>query len=108
MVTQSACRWCGRKFTVAARVGRPRLYCKQSCRQRDYETRRRGLELGLGEHELVITRAELESIRDRLFVLERTVEDAEVDLAQPEARRAKELRRVLEYVLDTARECVLV
>ncbi len=86
-------------------MGRPRLYCKQSCRQRDYEARRRGLELGLGEHELVITRTELESIRDRMFVLERTVEDAEADLSQPEARRAKELRRVLDYVLDTAREC---
>jgi hypothetical protein len=82
------------------------VYCKQSCRQRDYEARQRTAELGLGEHELVITREELESIRDRLFVLERTVEDAEVDLQQPEARRAKELRRIMEYVLDTARECV--
>jgi hypothetical protein len=105
-VTQSACRGCGRGFAHAAGVGRPRLYCRQSCRQRDYEARRRGLELGLGEDELVITRAELESIRDRLFVLERTVEDAEVDLEQPEARKAKELRRVLDYVLETARECV--
>jgi hypothetical protein len=90
--------------TVGA--GRPRLYCKQACRQRDYEARRRAADLGLGEHELVVTRAELEAIRDRLFVLERTVEDAEVDLRQPEARRAKELRRIMEYVLDTARECV--
>ncbi|MCU1468255.1 MAG: hypothetical protein JWM72_4183 [Actinomycetia bacterium] len=87
-------------------VGRPRLYCKRSCRQRDYEARRRALELGLGEHELVVTRAELESIRDRLYMLEHTIKDAENDLAQPEARRAKELRRVLGYVIDTARECV--
>ena len=54
----------------------------------------------------MITREDLESIRDRLFVLERTVEDAERDLNQPEARRPKELRRVLEYVLETARECL--
>jgi chromosome segregation ATPase len=87
-------------------VGRPRLYCKRACRQRDYEARRRALELGLGEHELVVTRGELESIRDRLYMLEHTLKDAEKDLTQPEARRAKELRRVLEYVLDTARECV--
>ena len=79
-VTEHACRWCGRRFEAGAGAGRPRLYCRQSCRQRDYEARRRSLELGLGEHELVITRTELESIRDRLFVLERTVEDAEVDL----------------------------
>jgi hypothetical protein len=90
----------------SAGAGRPRQYCKQACRQRDYEARRRAAELGLGEHELVVTRAELESIRDRLFVLERTVEDAEVDLRQPEARRARELRRIMEYVLDSARECV--
>ena len=91
---------------MAQGAGRPRLYCKRACRQRDYEARRRSLELGLGEHELVITREDLESIRDRLFVLERTVADAELDLKQPEARRAKELRRVLEYVLETARECL--
>lgn len=87
-------------------VGRPRLYCKRACRQRDYEARGKAVELGLGEHEIVVTRAELESLRDRIFVLEHVIHDAEVDLAQPEARRAKELRRVLEYVLDTARECV--
>jgi hypothetical protein len=105
-VTQSGCRWCGKKIAVAAAVGRPRLYCKQACRQRDYEARRRAFELGLGEHELVVTREDLESLRDRMYVLEQTIKDAEVDLGQPEARRAKELRRVLGYVLDTARECV--
>jgi hypothetical protein len=91
---------------VANGSGRPRLYCKRSCRQRDYESRRRAVELGLGEHELVVTREELESIRDRLFVLGHTLEDAERDLRQPEARRAREVRRVLEYVLDTARDCI--
>ena len=105
-VTQQSCRWCGRRFAVAKGAGRPRVFCKRACRQRDYEARRRALELGLGEHELVVTRDQLESIRDRLYVLERTIDDAERDLHQPEARRAKELRRVLEYVLDTARECV--
>jgi hypothetical protein len=105
-VTEPACRWCGRAFAASVGPGRPQLYCKRACRQRDYEARRRALELGLGEHELVITRDALESVRDRLFVLERTVEDAEIDLQAPEARKAKELRRVLEYVLDTARECV--
>jgi hypothetical protein len=89
-------------------AGRPRRYCKQACRQRDYEARRRAAELGLGEHELVVTRAELETIRDRLFVLERTVDDAETDLRQPEARRSKELRRIIDYVLESARVCVRI
>jgi chromosome segregation ATPase len=87
-------------------AGRPRRYCKQACRQRDYEARRRAAELGLGEHELVVTRAELETMRDQLFVLERTIEDAETDLQQPEARRAKELRRIIDYVLESARVCL--
>jgi hypothetical protein len=104
-VTQS-CRWCGRPLAESAGAGRPRRYCKQACRQRDYEARRRAAELGLGEHELIVTRAELDALRDRLFVLERTVEDAEGDLRQPEARRAKELRRIVDYVLESARECV--
>ena len=105
-MTKHVCRWCGRPFGGAGGAGRPRLYCKRACRQRDYEARRRALDLGLGEHELVVTREELESIRDRIYMLECTINDAEVDLAQPEARKAKELRRVLEYVIDTARECV--
>jgi hypothetical protein len=104
-VTQR-CRWCGRLLVETAGAGRPRLYCKQACRQRDYEARRRAAELGLGEHELVVTREELEALRDRLFVLERTVADAEHDLRQPEARRVTELRRIMEYVLASARECV--
>ena len=37
-------------------AGRPRRYCKTSCRQRDYEARRRAAELGLSEGELVVTR----------------------------------------------------
>ena len=36
------CRWCAESFAVALRPGRPRLYCRSSCRQRAYE-RRRGL-----------------------------------------------------------------
>ena len=58
-------------------AGRPRRYCRQSCRQRDYEARRRSAELGLSEGELVVTRAELESVRDRLYVLLCAVEDVE-------------------------------
>jgi hypothetical protein len=40
--TQRQCPWCAENFHVAAGPGRPRLYCRVSCRQRAYE-RRRGL-----------------------------------------------------------------
>ena len=87
-------------------AGRPRRYCRQSCRQRDYEARRRSAELGLSEGELVITREELESVRDRLYVLQCAVEDVERDLAErgddPEDRE-----RAFAWLLDAAKQAVV-
>jgi hypothetical protein len=90
-----ACLWCGRKFVVSGGPGRPRVYCKQSCKQRDYEARRRAQELGLGEHELVVTRQELESIRDRVFVLACAVDDVERDLAAGDTDAHEAVRTLL-------------
>jgi hypothetical protein len=78
------------------------LYCKPSCKQRDYEARRRSAELGLGEHELVVTRGELEAIRDRLFVLACVVEDVERDLAKADFDE----QEALDVLLDAAHECL--
>ena len=36
------CPWCSTQFEAVYRPGRPRIYCRLSCRQRSYE-RRRGL-----------------------------------------------------------------
>ena len=87
-------------------AGRPRRFCRQSCRQRDYEARRRSTELGLSEGELVITREELESVRDRLYVLQCAVEDVETDLAErgddPEDRE-----RAFAWLLDAAKQAVV-
>jgi len=102
-MTTRACVWCGRKFEAPDGPGRPRLYCRQSCRQRDYEARRRTAELGLGEHELVITREELESTRDRLYVLACVVNDVERDLAGGDV----DMNGALKLVLDAARECIV-
>ena len=75
------CRWCGRPLPPASSRGRPRQYCRQSCRQRHYEARHRAAELGLGEDELVLARSELDALRDRLYVLECAIGDVERDLA---------------------------
>ncbi len=101
-VTKRACLWCGRKFPVNGGPGRPRLYCKLSCKQRDYEARRRAGELGLGEHELVLTRGELEAINDRLFVLACIVEDIERDLTRADIDEDE----ALAVLLDAAHECI--
>jgi hypothetical protein len=99
---EAQCRWCGRVYEPADGRGRPRLYCRRSCRQRDYEARRRAGELGLGEHELVVTRQELNELRDRLFVLAETVKDVERDLTDDDADDERRLLNVLLYASKQA------
>jgi len=96
------CLWCGRRFTPTAGAGRPRRYCKRSCRQRDYESRRRAAELGLSEDELILTRQELNEIRDRLFVLSETINDVERDLTDDDADDERRLLNVLLYAAKQA------
>jgi hypothetical protein len=98
----SRCRWCGRPFERRAGAGRPRQFCKRSCRQRDYESRQRGAELGLGEDELIITRAELNELKDRLYVLAETVNDVEKDLTDDAADDERRLLNVLLYAVKEA------
>jgi len=96
------CRWCGRAFEPTAGAGRPRQYCKRSCRQRDYESRQRTSELGLGEHELIVTRQELNELRDRLYVLAETLKDVEQDLTDDEADDERRHLNVLLYAAKQA------
>ena len=96
------CRWCGRTYESRPGPGRPRLYCRRSCRQRDYEARQRTSELGLGEHELVVTRQELDELKDRLFLLAETVKDVERDLTDDDADDERRLLNVLLYATKQA------
>lgn len=82
--------------------GRPAEFCKVSCRQRDYESRRRAAELGLSENELVMTRDELEQLRDALYVVEAALEDVDRDLAAARDD-PDEVRRSLEWLLQAVR-----
>ncbi|MDQ1519617.1 MAG: hypothetical protein QOI55_690 [Actinomycetota bacterium] len=84
--------------------GRPREFCRRSCRQRHYESRRRANELGLGEHELVVARTEVESLRDRLYVLACAVDDVERDV-NPTADAA-EVHEALTWLLEAARHAI--
>jgi hypothetical protein len=105
-VTNSAssrrCRWCGRPFDVVPGPGRPREYCRHSCRQRDYEARRRSNELGLGEAELVVARTELDALHDRLYELEAAIEDVDRDLGEG-SPSPQEVREALDWLLAAAR-----
>lgn len=84
--------------------GRPAQYCRRSCRQRDYEARRRSGELGLAESDVVIARRELERLGDLTYVLRCAIDDVERDLDWPDGKpTAKELRESLAWLLDAAR-----
>ncbi len=66
--------------------------------------RQRAREAGLAEHELVVTRAELDDLHDRLYVLESAVEDVGRDLA--EATTVRDYQNALAWLLDAARPLV--
>jgi len=96
------CPWCRRELPTPAKTGRPRVYCRQSCRQQDYAARRRAVELRLGDDELVIERTHVDELRDAADVLAYAVDDADRDLASKNPTKA-ELREILDWVLDAAR-----
>lgn len=95
------CAWCGRRFVPSAGPGRPRRYCKRSCRQRDFEARQRISADGLAEGELVVTRQALSQIDDLVYVLACAVEDVERDLSAD--HDDEDVRRSLSWLLDAAR-----
>lgn len=76
------CRWCGHVLAVAVGPGRPKLYCRQSCRQRAYELRRRQLAGALRPGEVPITTDDFERLRDGVYRLTSALEDVDLDIAE--------------------------
>lgn len=86
------------------KIGRPRVFCSQACRQWDWVGRQRARELQLNEDELIITKAELDELHDELFVLACAVNDVERDLSGAGGKpHPKELNEMLAWLLDAAR-----
>ena len=63
--------------------------------------RQRNAEAGLSEAELIVTRAALDELRDKLYVLEAAVEDVDRDLAQ--SHDETDVREALSWLLSAAR-----
>ena len=101
---EQRCRWCGRGIDRRPGPGRPKEFCKASCRQADYIARQRSAEAGLSDAELIVTRAALDDLRDKLYVLEAAVEDVERDLADGPSER--ELQDAIQWLLEAARPLV--
>lgn len=94
------CRWCRFPLDTREGPGRPREFCSQRCRQWDWVSRQRAHELQLSDGELVMARAELDSLHDDLYVLECAVADTRRDLAHDMTKG--ELLTALQWLLDAA------
>ncbi|GAA1284908.1 hypothetical protein [Saccharothrix xinjiangensis] len=95
------CAWCGRRLPDSSRIGRPRRYCAQPCRQRAYERRAAVQRGGLPEDAVVLSAGELADLQDRLFQLRCAAEDVATAAADGAARA--ELRRLADELVHTAR-----
>ncbi|GAA2832219.1 hypothetical protein [Crossiella cryophila] len=95
------CAWCGRPLPGSGRIGRPRRYCGQACRQRAYERRTQVQRGGLPEDAVVLSAAELADLQDRLFQLRCAAED--VMTAAEDGVELAELQRMAAGLVDSAR-----
>jgi hypothetical protein len=78
-------------------VGRPRQYCGQPCRQRAYEQRNAAAKADLPGDVVLVTRAELDGLQDRLYQLRCALEDVQTLLTERPTKA--ELERSLSDLL---------
>ena len=98
------CQWCRKVIRVTKPVGRPRKFCSQACRQWDWVASQRAKASNLGVDELIVGRAELDGLRDDLYVLACAVDDVERDLASTKGKpTVADLREHLDWLLEAAR-----
>jgi len=99
--TDKRCRWCRHVLASSTGPGRPKEFCSQRCRQWDWVSRQRASELALSENELVMTRDELDALKDQIYVLHCALRDVQTDLASP--RHTKEsLLEMLGWLMQAA------
>ena len=83
-------------------VGRPRLYCGQACRQRAYEQRSATQKAGLPGDVVLVSRAELDGLQDRLFQLRCALEDVQTLLSERPTKAELE-RSLTDLIRSTGR-----
>jgi hypothetical protein len=93
------CGWCRRVLPQQGSVGRPRLYCGQACRQRAYEQRSATSKAGLPGDVVLVSRAELDGLQDRLYQLRCALEDVQTLLSERPTKA--ELERSLADLLHS-------
>jgi hypothetical protein len=75
------CAFCRRAMPAPTGVGRPRTYCRRSCRQRAFEQRRRVTEQSWGDDRVVRMSEELAAAGDRLAHVADVLDEVRIDLA---------------------------
>lgn len=81
MAEERECAHCGRPFAVAAgSVGRPRAYCRRSCRQRAYEARRHEGDLAWGGRRIVEMSRQLAELEDVVDGVRSVVDELRADV----------------------------
>jgi hypothetical protein len=83
-------------------VGRPRMYCGQACRQRAYEQRSATSKAGLSGDVVLVSRAELDGLQDRLYQLRCALEDVQTLLTEKPTKAELE-RSLSDLVRSTGR-----
>lgn len=96
-----SCTWCGRQVPDAG-VGRRRLYCRQSCRQRAYEQRNAVKGTTIPENAVVLSVDEATAVSDRAYEVRCAAED--IFTALTEGADNAELTSLCEELMRLARE----
>jgi len=96
------CGWCRAVLPAQESVGRPRLYCGQACRQRAYEQRSATAKAGLSDDVVLVTRAELDGLQDRLYQLRCAIEDVQTVLTEKPTKAELE-QSLTELIRSTGR-----
>lgn len=99
--TDRRCRWCRHVLPERAGPGRRQEFCSQRCRQWDWVARQRAADLQLSENELIMTREELDTLKDQMYVLHCAVLDARQDLSHGKHTKDS-LLELLNWVLEAA------
>lgn len=102
--SQGRCGWCGRRLPERSGPGRPKRFCKQSCRQQAHLARRLSQAHGLSDDAVIIDRQRLEDLQGALYCLQAAVEDVDRDLAAEHDDVA--VTEALNWLLDNARPLI--
>ena len=78
------------------------MYCGQACRQRAYEQRSATARAGLSGDVVLVTRAELDGLQDRLYQLRCALEDVQTLLGERPTKAELE-RSLSDLVHSTGR-----